>query len=153
VTRAAITEHFFGTKVTSPCEAGSPIAWKDEWQGRPYEDKGTILKADPGCVLEHTHDSPVTGPPGVPEATTPSSSTSAREDTGDGRPGRQQDRRGEEALGGELEDGARLAEAVRREMIQGRSAASRLRAWSAFGSSATAFAYALVASALRAAAS
>lgn len=67
VTPASIKEYMFGTNVTSAFEPGSPITWKGEWKGKPYEDKGTIKKADPRRVLEYTHFSPLAGLPDVPE--------------------------------------------------------------------------------------
>jgi len=67
VTPASIKEYMFGTNVTSDFKAGSPITWKGEWKGKPYEDKGTIVKADAGRVLEYTHFSPLAGLPDVPE--------------------------------------------------------------------------------------
>ena len=38
-----------------------------QYQGEPYEDKGTIVKVDPGRLLVHTHWSPVSGLPDSPE--------------------------------------------------------------------------------------
>ena len=67
VTPASIKEYMFGTHVTSTFKPESPITWRGEWKGKPYEDKGTIKKADPGRVLEYTHYSPMTGLPDVPE--------------------------------------------------------------------------------------
>ena len=40
VTPAAIKEYMFGTNVDSEWKEGSPIVWRGEWQGKPYEDKG-----------------------------------------------------------------------------------------------------------------
>jgi uncharacterized protein YndB with AHSA1/START domain len=38
-----IKQYMFGTAVVSDWQPGSPITWKGEWKGKPYEDKGTIL--------------------------------------------------------------------------------------------------------------
>ncbi len=64
---AAIKQYFFGTNVTSDWKEGSPIVWKGEWQGKSYEDKGTILRVQPNRLLQYTHFSPQTGLPDTPE--------------------------------------------------------------------------------------
>src|SRR5262245_26314307 len=61
VTPEAIKKYFFGTNVISDWKEGSPIVWKGEWQGKAYEDKGTILKFAPGRTLQFTHFSPLSG--------------------------------------------------------------------------------------------
>jgi uncharacterized protein YndB with AHSA1/START domain len=58
-----IKKYMFGTNVISDWEEGSPIIWKGEWQGKKYEDKGTILKLDANRVLQYTHFSPLSGLP------------------------------------------------------------------------------------------
>lgn len=63
VTPKAIKQYMFGTTVLSDWEEGGPIAWKGEWQGRSYEDKGTILQLKPGRILQYTHFSPLSGLP------------------------------------------------------------------------------------------
>ena len=39
-----IKRYMFGTDVISDWKEGSPIAWKGEWQGKKFEDKGVILQ-------------------------------------------------------------------------------------------------------------
>ncbi len=51
-----IKQYMFGTDVTSDFEVGSPITWKGEWKGKPYEDKGVIKRMTPGRLLEYTHN-------------------------------------------------------------------------------------------------
>ena len=51
-----IKQYMFGTNVVSDFKEGSPITWKGEWKGKPYEDKGVIKRAAPGRVLEYTHN-------------------------------------------------------------------------------------------------
>src|SRR5262249_30615325 len=63
----AIKEYMFGTDVTSDWKPGSSITWKGKWEGRPYEDKGVIVRALPQQELEYTHFSPMTGLPDKPE--------------------------------------------------------------------------------------
>lgn len=67
VTPEAINQYMFGTNAVSDWHAGSPIVWKGEWQGKPYEDKGVILQFQPGRTLQYSHFSPLTGLPDMPE--------------------------------------------------------------------------------------
>lgn len=62
-----IKQFMFGTEAVSDWQVGSPIVWKGVWQGKPYEDKGTILKIDPPHLLQYSHFSPLSGAPDVPE--------------------------------------------------------------------------------------
>ena len=67
VTPADIKQYFFGTDTVSDWREGSPIYWRGEWQGKPYEDKGVILQLKPGRTLQYSHYSPLSGAPEVPE--------------------------------------------------------------------------------------
>jgi uncharacterized protein YndB with AHSA1/START domain len=62
-----IKQYMFGTNVVTDWKEGSPIIWKGEWQGKAYQDKGTILKIDQERVLQYSHFSPLSGQPDVPE--------------------------------------------------------------------------------------
>lgn len=62
-----IKKYMFGATVTSNWTEGSPITWKGEWEGKPYEDKGEITKFIPGSKLHYTHYSPLTGQPDTSE--------------------------------------------------------------------------------------
>ena len=64
---ADVKQYFFGTTVTSNWQKGGPITWKGEWQGRAYEDKGTILENVPNERLAYSHFSPLAGKPDIPE--------------------------------------------------------------------------------------
>ena len=64
---ATIKQYMFGTTVASDFKKGSPITWKGEWQGKPYEDKGVIQDVDPQRRLQYTHFSPQAGLPDKPE--------------------------------------------------------------------------------------
>jgi uncharacterized protein YndB with AHSA1/START domain len=64
---AAIRQYMFGTHVISDWQEGSPIVWKGEWEGKPYEDKGVILLFKPGEKLQYSHFSPLSELPDVPE--------------------------------------------------------------------------------------
>lgn len=62
VTPATIERYMFGARVASDWKEGSPITWKGEWQGKPYEDRGTVRRVEPGRLLEYSHYSPLSGP-------------------------------------------------------------------------------------------
>jgi uncharacterized protein YndB with AHSA1/START domain len=63
----AIKQYMFGTNAVSNWKAGSPIVWRGEWQGKPYEDKGVILRFNPNHTLQYSHFSPLSGLPDKPE--------------------------------------------------------------------------------------
>jgi uncharacterized protein YndB with AHSA1/START domain len=63
----AIKQYMFGTNVVSDWREGSSILWKGEWQGKPYEDRGVILKVKPGRTIQYSHFSPLAGLPDKPE--------------------------------------------------------------------------------------
>ena len=62
-----IAEYMFGSRVETDWQVGSPIVWKGEFEGRPYEDKGDVLEVEPDRRLRVTHFSPMTGQEDVPE--------------------------------------------------------------------------------------
>lgn len=62
-----IKEYMFGTHVVTNWRQGSPIVWKGEWQGKPYGDKGRILKIKALQTLEYAHFSPMSGLADSPE--------------------------------------------------------------------------------------
>ncbi len=59
--------YMFGATVTTDWRTGSPITWSGEWNGEPFEDKGFVLKVDPGRELEYSHYSPLSGRPDTPD--------------------------------------------------------------------------------------
>jgi uncharacterized protein YndB with AHSA1/START domain len=62
-----IKEYMFGTDVVSEWKVGSPIVYKGVWQGKPYEEKGTILEMAPGRLLKSTYWSGMSGLEDKPE--------------------------------------------------------------------------------------
>lgn len=62
-----IRQYMFGTHVASDWKVGSPIFWRGEWQGKPYEDKGVILQLEPGRLIQYSHFSPLSGSADLPE--------------------------------------------------------------------------------------
>jgi uncharacterized protein YndB with AHSA1/START domain len=67
VNPAVIKQYMFGSDVVSSWKEGSPIYFRGEWKGKPYEDKGVILGLVPGKLLEYTHYSPLSGLADLPE--------------------------------------------------------------------------------------
>jgi uncharacterized protein YndB with AHSA1/START domain len=60
-------QYLFGADVITDWKVGSPIIYRGEWEGKPFEDKGTILKFEPEKRLVSTHWSPLSGVPDTPE--------------------------------------------------------------------------------------
>ena len=62
-----IERYMFGARVVSDWKQGSPITWRGEWKGKPYEDRGVILEIEPQRRLRYSHFSPLAGLPDAPE--------------------------------------------------------------------------------------
>lgn len=62
-----IKQYLFGTDVISEWKVGSPITYRGEWQGKPFEDKGKIIQMEREKSLVSTHWSPLSGVPDSPE--------------------------------------------------------------------------------------
>jgi uncharacterized protein YndB with AHSA1/START domain len=62
-----IKQYLFNTEVISDWKEGSPIVYRGEWEGKPFEDKGKILQIEPEKRLVSTHWSPLSGVPDTPE--------------------------------------------------------------------------------------
>ena len=68
-TPALIKEWLFDTPidVITDWKEGSSMIFKGRWQNRPYEDKGTILKYEPGQLLRYSFWSHLSQLPDAPE--------------------------------------------------------------------------------------
>ncbi len=44
---AMVKQYLFGTDMETTWEVGSPIIYKGEWEGKAYEDHGTVLEVVP----------------------------------------------------------------------------------------------------------
>jgi len=66
-TPSQIKQWFFGVDTESEWTVGSPLVHTGEYEGKPYVDKGQILRIDPPRLLEHSHWSEVSGKPDQPE--------------------------------------------------------------------------------------
>lgn len=64
---ALIRLYFLGTNVTTTWRVGDDITYSGEYNGKRYQDSGTILAFDPPQLLKTTHYSPSSGLPDVPE--------------------------------------------------------------------------------------
>lgn len=62
-----ISQYMFGATVVSDWRVGSSIIYKGEWDGTPYEDKGTILAIEPNKCLQATYYSAMSGLEDTPE--------------------------------------------------------------------------------------
>jgi uncharacterized protein YndB with AHSA1/START domain len=62
-----IKKYMFGSQVETDWQPGSPIVWKGEYEGKPYEDKGEVVRFEPEHQLEVTHFSPLSGQEDKPE--------------------------------------------------------------------------------------
>ena len=62
-----IKQYLFNTDVISDWKVGSPIIYRGEWEGKPFEDKGEILEIEPEKLLKSTYWSPLSGVPDSPE--------------------------------------------------------------------------------------
>ena len=62
-----LKQYFFGSDIITDWKVGSSIIYRGQWQGKPYEDKGKILKYEPEKLLVTTHWSPLSGVPDSPE--------------------------------------------------------------------------------------
>jgi uncharacterized protein YndB with AHSA1/START domain len=67
VTPETIKRYMFGATVISTWREGASIVWKGEWKGKAYEDRGEIVRFDPGRMLRYTHWSPLSETPDTPE--------------------------------------------------------------------------------------
>jgi uncharacterized protein YndB with AHSA1/START domain len=63
-----IKRYMFGAEAVSDWKVGSPIVWRGEWKGKPFQDKGRILEIQQGKRLRYSHFSPLSGEPDRPES-------------------------------------------------------------------------------------
>ena len=68
VTPETIMQYMPVTSVVSEWKEGSPIVWTSEFQGKRFEVRGTILRFQPGRLLEYDHSLPIFRPSGVAQA-------------------------------------------------------------------------------------
>ena len=64
---AQIKKYLFGTDARSDFKKGSRITYTGEWEGKKYEDKGTIIESIPNSLLHTTYFSSMSGREDKPE--------------------------------------------------------------------------------------
>lgn len=62
-----IKQYLFGTETISDWKVGSRITYKGVWQGKTYEDGGTILQLVPEKIFQSTYWSSMSGTEDKPE--------------------------------------------------------------------------------------
>jgi uncharacterized protein YndB with AHSA1/START domain len=62
-----VKQYMWGSDVVSDWKQGSPLIYRGIWEGKPFEDKGTILEINPPHLLRTNYFSPLRGKPDVPE--------------------------------------------------------------------------------------
>ncbi len=62
-----VKQYFFGTDLETTWEVGTPVFWRGEWQGKKYEDKGTVKVFKPLDTLTYDYFSSMSGESDVPE--------------------------------------------------------------------------------------
>ena len=66
-TPSTLKQFFFGSDISTDWQVGSPIRFKGNWKGKPYEDKGNIQTFDRDKRLAFTHWTPLSGMEDRPE--------------------------------------------------------------------------------------
>jgi uncharacterized protein YndB with AHSA1/START domain len=64
---AIIKQYFFGTDLDTDWKVGSPLFFRGEWQGKRYEDRGTVLAYEPMNALAYNYWSAFSGAEDKPE--------------------------------------------------------------------------------------
>jgi uncharacterized protein YndB with AHSA1/START domain len=62
-----VKQYFFGTNVKSDWKEGSSITFTGEWEGKTYQDKGTIQEIIPGKYVKYSYWSSMGGTEDKPE--------------------------------------------------------------------------------------
>lgn len=62
-----IKKYFFGTDASSDWKIGSPIIFSGEWEGKKYQDKGTILDIEECSFVTYDYWSSMSGTEDLPE--------------------------------------------------------------------------------------
>src|SRR5687767_7707583 len=62
-----IKQYFFGTNTETDWKVGSPIRFHGEWEGKKYEDKGTILAVETNKLIKYSYWSSMSGIEDKPE--------------------------------------------------------------------------------------
>jgi uncharacterized protein YndB with AHSA1/START domain len=58
---AVVKQYFFGTDLVTDWKVGAPLYFRGEWQGKRYEDRGTVLLFEPMKALAFNYWSSMSG--------------------------------------------------------------------------------------------
>ena len=64
---ALVKQYFFGTDLVTDWQVGSPILFRGDWDGTPYEDKGVVLEFIPQQRIGYNYLSSFSGLADAPE--------------------------------------------------------------------------------------
>jgi uncharacterized protein YndB with AHSA1/START domain len=64
---AQVKAYFFGTDLETSWRPGSPLFFRGEWEGKHYEDRGTVLSFEPPQSLAYDYWSAFSGLEDKPE--------------------------------------------------------------------------------------
>lgn len=64
---AELKKWFFGTDLDTDWRVGSPLFFRGEWEGKSYEDRGTVKSFDPPRSLSYDYWSAASGTEDRPE--------------------------------------------------------------------------------------
>jgi uncharacterized protein YndB with AHSA1/START domain len=62
-----VKQYLFGTDLTADWRVGGALTYRGQWEGKPYEDKGTVLAFQPEKLLKTTYFSSFSGLEDRPE--------------------------------------------------------------------------------------
>ncbi|MGL5889332.1 MAG: SRPBCC family protein [Bacteroidia bacterium] len=62
-----VKQYFFGSNLITTWKVGDPIIFTGEWEGKMYEDKGTILAYEHNRLLKYDYYSSFSPLPDLPE--------------------------------------------------------------------------------------
>ena len=62
-----IKQYLFGTDTKTNWKPGSPITFSGAWEGKTYQDKGTVLDIMPGKMIKYDYWSSMSGIEDKPE--------------------------------------------------------------------------------------
>lgn len=62
-----VKQYFFGTDLVTDWVPGSPLFFRGEWEGKKYEDRGTVREFEPERSLAYDYWSSFSGHEDTPE--------------------------------------------------------------------------------------
>lgn len=65
-----VKQYFYGTQMDTSWTVGEPVFFRGEWEGRPYEDRGSVLAFEPMRTLAFNYWSAFSGHEDTPEKRT-----------------------------------------------------------------------------------